>query len=201
MPIQEFSTLLTTTTPTTWNYSTSSSGVDQLTRHLSRMIECNHGRAFSQLCPQIRYTKRVSMFPVGLIAKAGVSSPIVQDGVFSGFYDGWIGGRKFAVDMAGFAVSVKFLIDRPKASMPLNPASKRMDIGVAHTDKEECTFTSARHVKIQQFKSYNAQANSSLARVYFEAENLWLAIAIARCEILMLKLKQYGAVDDFTTYV
>lgn len=41
------------------------------------------------------------MFPVGLIGRYGVSSPIVKNGTLSGYYDGWIGGRKFAVDMAG----------------------------------------------------------------------------------------------------
>lgn len=61
------------------------------------------------------------MFPVGLITSLGVSSPVVKNGKFSGFYDGWIGGRKFPVDMAGFAVSVKFLLDRPNATMPFQP--------------------------------------------------------------------------------
>lgn len=69
----------------------------------------------------MRFTKRVSMWPVGLITKLGVSSPIVKDGVFSGFYDGWIAGRKFPVDMAGFAVSVRFLLERPNATMPFTP--------------------------------------------------------------------------------
>lgn len=70
---------------------------------------------------EMRYTKRVSMFPVGLITKLGVSSPVVKNGEFVGFYDGWIAGRKFPVDMAGFAVSVKFLLERPKAIMPFKP--------------------------------------------------------------------------------
>lgn len=35
------------------------------------------------------------MWPVGLITKFGVSTPIVKNGTISGFYDGWIGGRKF----------------------------------------------------------------------------------------------------------
>ncbi|XP_044256480.1 galactosylgalactosylxylosylprotein 3-beta-glucuronosyltransferase P-like [Tribolium madens] len=74
-----------------------------------------------QLFAEIRYTKRVSMFPVGLITKLGVSSPIVRNGRFSGFYDGWVAGRKFPVDMAGFAVSVEFLLKRPKALMPFKP--------------------------------------------------------------------------------
>lgn len=74
-----------------------------------------------ELFHEIRFTKRVSMFPVGLITKLGVSSPVVKNGVFSGFYDGWVAGRKFPVDMAGFAVSVKFLLERPNATMPYKP--------------------------------------------------------------------------------
>jgi len=49
------------------------------------------------------------MFPVGLCTKFGVSSPVVKAGKLAGFYDGWIGGRKFPVDMAGFAVNLDFL--------------------------------------------------------------------------------------------
>lgn len=70
---------------------------------------------------EMRHTRRVSMFPVGLITKLGVSSPVVRNGTFAGFYDGWIAGRKFPVDMAGFAVSVVFLHRRPNATMPYKP--------------------------------------------------------------------------------
>lgn len=67
---------------------------------------------------EMRWTKRVSMFPVGLVTKLGVSTPIVRAGKVVGFYDGWIAKRKFPVDMAGFAVSVPFLLSRPNATMP-----------------------------------------------------------------------------------
>ncbi|KAK0168596.1 hypothetical protein PV327_002377 [Microctonus hyperodae] len=67
---------------------------------------------------EIRKTNKVSMLPVGLCTKFGLSSPIVKDGKFIGFYDGWIAGRKFPVDMASFAVNVKFLLQRPNATMP-----------------------------------------------------------------------------------
>ncbi|GJQ67002.1 GlcAT-P [Trypoxylus dichotomus] len=70
---------------------------------------------------EMRSTKKVSMWPVGLITKLGVSSPIVRKGKIDGFYDGWIAGRTFPVDMAGFAVSVEFLLSRPKAVMPFKP--------------------------------------------------------------------------------
>lgn len=68
----------------------------------------------------MRRTKRVSMFPVGLVTKLGVSTPIVRSGKVVGFYDGWIAQRKFPVDMAGFAVSVPFILSRPNATMPFS---------------------------------------------------------------------------------
>lgn len=58
------------------------------------------------------------MFPVGLVTHFALSSPVVRDGQFAGFYDGWIGGRQYPVDMAGFAVSVPFFLSRPNASIP-----------------------------------------------------------------------------------
>ena len=61
------------------------------------------------LTMQIRTTRTVSFFPVGLVGNLGVSSPIVRDGKIVGFFDGWIGNRVFAVDMAGFAVNIATL--------------------------------------------------------------------------------------------
>ncbi|MPC79782.1 Galactosylgalactosylxylosylprotein 3-beta-glucuronosyltransferase P [Portunus trituberculatus] len=55
-------------------------------------------------------TRQVSMFPVGLVTRLGVSTPIVSSGKLVGFYDGWIAGRRFPVDMAGFAVNVQFYL-------------------------------------------------------------------------------------------
>ena len=58
---------------------------------------------------QLLKTRRVSVFPVGLVTELGVSSPVVQDGRVVAFFDGWSGGRLFAMDMAGFAVSIELL--------------------------------------------------------------------------------------------
>lgn len=69
-----------------------------------------------QLFDEIRSTKKVSMFPVGLIGGYGVSSPVVKDGKVVGFFDSWPGSRTYPVDMAGFAVNIEFLT--PAASMP-----------------------------------------------------------------------------------
>lgn len=71
-----------------------------------------------RLFEEIRNTKRVSMFPVGLIGDYGVSSPIVKEGKVIGFYDSWPAKRKFPVDMAGFAVNIEVLLKFPNATMP-----------------------------------------------------------------------------------
>ena len=67
---------------------------------------------------EIRTTRGVSVFPVGLILKYGVSSPIVKNGVVTGFFDAFQAGRQFAMDMAGFAVSVKLFKSRKEATFP-----------------------------------------------------------------------------------
>lgn len=50
------------------------------------------------------------MFPVGLVGGYSVSAPVLdKEGRVVGFYDAWPAGRKFQVDMAGFAVNVAYL--------------------------------------------------------------------------------------------
>ncbi|XP_071438860.1 galactosylgalactosylxylosylprotein 3-beta-glucuronosyltransferase S-like isoform X2 [Hetaerina americana] len=71
-----------------------------------------------KLFEEIRGTNKVSMFPVGLIGDFGVSAPVVKNGKVVGFFDSWTAKRKFAVDMAGFAVSVNYLMHKPNATMP-----------------------------------------------------------------------------------
>ncbi|XP_064474046.1 galactosylgalactosylxylosylprotein 3-beta-glucuronosyltransferase S-like [Ornithodoros turicata] len=62
-----------------------------------------------RLFEEIRKTRRVSVFPVGLMANMGVSTPIVYMGKVVGFHDP-SAGRVFMVDMAGFAVNLAVLM-------------------------------------------------------------------------------------------
>ena len=88
----------------------------------------------------IRWTKKISLFPVGLIGYQAVTSPLVamkktssanmkSDDISSkndtshsceviGFSDPWFANRKFPIDMAGFAANVDFLASQPHQSMP-----------------------------------------------------------------------------------
>ncbi|KAJ8895302.1 hypothetical protein PR048_000627 [Dryococelus australis] len=85
---------------------------------------------------QMRRTRRVSMWPVGLCTDLGVSSPVVLGGKFAGFYDGWPAGRKFPVDMAGFAVSVAFLLQVLRSYSLLSGFNHRLKM--SYTDLDGC---------------------------------------------------------------
>lgn len=108
-----------------------------------------------QLFDEIRYTKKVSMMPVGLIGDFGVSSPVVKKGKVIGFFDSWSGNRKFAIDMAGFAVSVQFLKQSPKATMPFKVGHEEdmflKNLGLRMEDIEpvadECTKVLVWHTQ------------------------------------------------------
>ncbi len=59
---------------------------------------------------------------MGLVTETQLSTPVVKEGKVVGFYDGWIGPRKFPVDMAGFAVNLGFYAKMvEKAALPVIP--------------------------------------------------------------------------------
>ncbi|XP_023177576.2 galactosylgalactosylxylosylprotein 3-beta-glucuronosyltransferase S isoform X2 [Drosophila hydei] len=74
-----------------------------------------------RLFSEIRQTQRVSMFPVGLIAEYAISGPVVRDGKVVAFLDSWVAGRRWPVDMAGFAVSLSYMSQYPNVNMPYKP--------------------------------------------------------------------------------
>ncbi|XP_064080585.1 galactosylgalactosylxylosylprotein 3-beta-glucuronosyltransferase S-like [Macrobrachium nipponense] len=59
---------------------------------------------------EIRSTQAVSMFPAGFVTRLQLSTPILKNGKFAGWYDGWIADRKYPVDMATFAFSIELLL-------------------------------------------------------------------------------------------
>jgi len=71
-----------------------------------------------RLFSEIRYTKHISMFPVGLIGNTAVSSPVVKNGKVIGFFDPWPSKRLWPVDMAGFAVNLDVIVQNPNVTMP-----------------------------------------------------------------------------------
>lgn len=68
----------------------------------------------------MRYTRRVSVWPVAFVGGLRYESPKVSP---SGKVVGWKTvfdpNRPFAIDMAGFAVSIRLILEKPQASFKL----------------------------------------------------------------------------------
>ncbi|XP_043238891.1 galactosylgalactosylxylosylprotein 3-beta-glucuronosyltransferase P-like [Amphibalanus amphitrite] len=107
---------------------------------------------------EIQKTRGVSVFPVGLVTELGVSSPVVIGGQVTDFYDGWHGGRRFPIDMAGFAVSVTLLKQRPNAAMPYRAGYEEdgflKELGVTREDlqplADECSQILVWHTRTEK---------------------------------------------------
>lgn len=64
---------------------------------------------------QMRYTKKVSVWPVGLVGAMKFERPVVENGKVVRFHTGWRPNRPFPIDMAGFAVSLNLVLANPEA--------------------------------------------------------------------------------------
>lgn len=62
------------------------------------------------LFTQMRWTKKVSVWPVALSGGARWAGPVVSGGKVTGFHTNWAKDRKFPIDMAAFAVNLNVLL-------------------------------------------------------------------------------------------
>ncbi|KAL5021769.1 hypothetical protein ScPMuIL_000924 [Solemya velum] len=106
---------------------------------------------------EMRYTKRVSVWPVGLVGGAIYESPIVKNGKVTGWFTGWGPHREFAIDMAGFAVNLDLVHSHPNArfSYSTKPGNlegailKAMGADISHLEPKanNCTQVLVWHTK------------------------------------------------------
>nr|XP_029525287.1 galactosylgalactosylxylosylprotein 3-beta-glucuronosyltransferase 2-like [Oncorhynchus nerka] len=68
-----------------------------------------------ELFEEMRSTRGVSVWPVGLVSGRRYERPIVDKGKVVGWYTGWRPDRPFAIDMAGFAVNLHVVLGNPQA--------------------------------------------------------------------------------------
>ncbi|KAK2707239.1 hypothetical protein QYM36_015054, partial [Artemia franciscana] len=69
-----------------------------------------------ELFEEMRSTKKASVWPVGLAGGLLVERPILNaDGKVSEWFTLWRPERPFAIDMAGFCISLQLIRDNPKA--------------------------------------------------------------------------------------
>ena len=66
--------------------------------------------------PQIRTTKTVSVWPVGLVGGLMFEGPVVTDGKVSHFFTFYKPERPFPIDMAGFAINARLIVSHPEAN-------------------------------------------------------------------------------------
>ncbi|XP_050033884.3 galactosylgalactosylxylosylprotein 3-beta-glucuronosyltransferase S-like isoform X1 [Dermacentor andersoni] len=110
-----------------------------------------------RLFDQIARVQRVGVLPVGLIGTYSVSSPVVSPaGRVVGFHDSYKRGRRFAMDMAGFAVNMRLVLSGANVSMPYKLGQLETgfleSLGVSIDDMEplagNCTEVLVWHTKV-----------------------------------------------------
>ncbi|XP_078391046.1 galactosylgalactosylxylosylprotein 3-beta-glucuronosyltransferase 3 isoform X1 [Cetorhinus maximus] len=73
-----------------------------------------------KLFDEMRWTKRVSVWPVGLVGGLRFERPLVENGKVVGFYTAWKPNRPFPMDMAGFAMALQLLLANREARFDIN---------------------------------------------------------------------------------
>ncbi|XP_069750300.1 galactosylgalactosylxylosylprotein 3-beta-glucuronosyltransferase 3 isoform X3 [Narcine bancroftii] len=76
-----------------------------------------------RLFDEMRWTKRVSVWPVGLVGGMRFEGPLVEQDKVVGFHTGWKPNRPFPIDMAGFAVALQLLLANREAGF--DPQAER----------------------------------------------------------------------------
>ncbi|XP_067938550.1 galactosylgalactosylxylosylprotein 3-beta-glucuronosyltransferase 2-like [Watersipora subatra] len=74
-----------------------------------------------KLFAEMRDTKKVSVWPVGLVGKLRYESPLIEAGKVIGWHTYWFRNeRPFAMDMAGFAVNLHVILENSLAKFDIN---------------------------------------------------------------------------------
>ncbi|XP_013400799.1 galactosylgalactosylxylosylprotein 3-beta-glucuronosyltransferase 3 isoform X1 [Lingula anatina] len=72
-----------------------------------------------KLFDEMRSTKQVSVWPVGLVGALRYESPVVHNGKVTGWFTYWKPERPFAMDMAGFAINLQLMLKNPQANFKI----------------------------------------------------------------------------------
>ncbi|KAL3874991.1 hypothetical protein ACJMK2_037935 [Sinanodonta woodiana] len=72
------------------------------------------------LFEEMRFTRKVSVWPVGLVGYLRYERPVVKDGKVMGWHTYWRPERTFAIDMAGFAINASLLFKRSEAKFSIH---------------------------------------------------------------------------------
>ncbi|XP_066555236.1 galactosylgalactosylxylosylprotein 3-beta-glucuronosyltransferase 1 [Amia ocellicauda] len=73
-----------------------------------------------ELFEEMRYTQKVSVWPVAFVGGLRYEAPKVSGGKVVGWKTVFDPNRPFAIDMAGFAINIRLVLMRPQANFQLN---------------------------------------------------------------------------------
>ncbi|XP_063699186.1 galactosylgalactosylxylosylprotein 3-beta-glucuronosyltransferase S [Culicoides brevitarsis] len=141
-----------------------------------------------RLFNEIRSTKYVSMFPVGLIGQYAISSPIVKKGKIIGFFDSWPAKRLWPVDMAGFAINLDVLFQNPNATMPYKAGYeedeflKSIDLKIENIEPKakNCTEVLVWHTQTKNSNIPTIKISTSV----LETDNTSLGVLLRELELM-----------------
>ncbi|KAL4239057.1 Galactosylgalactosylxylosylprotein 3-beta-glucuronosyltransferase 1 [Mactra antiquata] len=113
-----------------------------------------------QVFEEMRFTVKVSVWPVGLVGYLWYESPVIKNGKVSGWYTYWKPNRKFAMDMAGFAVNLRLFKENPSAVFHMKAGRGNLEsdlltqLGVTMDDLEPkasgCTKVLVWHTRTEK---------------------------------------------------
>lgn len=120
-----------------------------------------------QLFEEMRFTQKVSVWPVGLVGYLWYESPVVKQGKVIGWYTYWKPQRMFAMDMAGFAVNLRLFKEHPTAEFRISAGRGNMEsdiltqLGITLNDLEpkadKCTKVYVWHTRTEKSSLKNEE--------------------------------------------
>ncbi|XP_076346076.1 uncharacterized protein LOC143244745 isoform X2 [Tachypleus tridentatus] len=120
-----------------------------------------------KLFEEMRFTKKVSMWPVGLVGKYGISSPVIKNGKLIGFHDFRMKYRRFPVDYASFAVSVSLIREKQNINLGCQKGSNEdsylNSLDLSLDDLEPKADNCTKVATILKMASKQSQSNVKIA--------------------------------------
>ncbi|KAG8430438.1 hypothetical protein GDO86_020609 [Hymenochirus boettgeri] len=110
---------------------------------------------------EMRPTKKVSVWPVGLVGGLRYEGPLVKNGQVVGFHTAWKIHRPFPIDMAGFAVSLSLLLSHSEAQFDPNAErgflessllGQLVSVGDLEPRADDCTKVWVWHTRTEKPK-------------------------------------------------
>ncbi|KHN87042.1 putative glucuronosyltransferase sqv-8 [Toxocara canis] len=127
-----------------------------------------------RLFEEMRYVKKVGVWPVGIVGGLLVETPILDGGKVSSFNALWKPERPFPVDMAAFAVNLSLVLEHQDAAFSYNVPRGYQEshfltsLGLARSDLEpkanDCRNVYVWHTRTEKTKLISSEKSKFIRR-------------------------------------